>query len=92
MSYYNTTNLKGSTLKNSRKKAKTQEDLILAWFKKHKRAYTPCEVRDKVLRDSPLTSVRRAMTNLTEKGYLIKTTLTKMGKYGKFNYCWKYNK
>lgn len=90
--YYNTTNLKGAILKKNRKKAKTQEQIILAWFKKRKKAYTPCEVRDKCLKNTPLTSVRRAITTLTEKGLLEKTSIMRLGKYNKLNYCWKYKK
>jgi len=32
---------------------------------------------------------RRAMTTLTELGYLVKTDVKKPGRYGEMNYCWK---
>lgn len=39
MSYYNTTNEKGETLKENVTKAKSQDDRILAHFKKHSEFY-----------------------------------------------------
>lgn len=54
-------------------KAQRQEDIVLEWFKGHPtiRA-TPSEVwRWEVLGTWPLTSVRRAITNLTKRGWLV---------------------
>ena len=39
----------------------------------------------------PLTSARRAMTNLTEAGYLTKTELKTPGIFGAMNFNWRLN-
>ena len=39
--------------------------------------------------DAPITSVRRAITDLTTEDRLIKTDIMKKGKYGKEVHCWK---
>lgn len=90
-SYYNTTNETGDTLKNSEQKAITQEDKILAFFEAHPLAmYQPFEILKYCFEDSvPVTSVRRAMTNLTHADKLTKTKTQKIGNYGKFNWCWR---
>jgi predicted transcriptional regulator len=50
---------------------------------------TPFDVQDDVGHHVPITSIRRAITNLTQKGILIKSEVTKMGRHGKMNYCWE---
>ena len=91
-SFYNTTNQKGEILKTSRKQAKAQEDVIYEYFKRnHQKIYTPFNIqRALALTHTPITSIRRAITNLTDKGYLIKTTTQQIGEFGKPNYCWKF--
>ena len=83
MSYFNTNREKGETLNKSEEKAKNQEDIILDIFKANK-ALTASDTyqiyENKLV---PLTSIRRAITNLTDKGYLIKTKKMKFGLYGK---------
>ena len=37
----------------------------------------------------PITSIRRAITNLTNDEKLVKTDNQKTGPYGKPSYCWK---
>lgn len=37
----------------------------------------------------PITSIRRAMTNLTEKGYIFKTNHQRTSLYGKPEYIWE---
>ena len=53
-------------------------------------AFTPSAIRRMVLPDAPLTSVRRAMTNLTKDGLLEKTELKAEGIYGRPEHFWKY--
>ena len=90
MPYFDTNNEIGETLKKSREKALTQEDLILKFFDLHtKRSYTPFEIQRRVLPDCPITSVRRAMTCLADLGVLEKTDRMKAGEYGKMNHTWK---
>lgn len=91
-SYYNTTHLTGEELKQAWKDAETQEQQILILFRKyHDRLFTPFEVLDRVYPngDVPITSVRRAITNLTECRALLKTEVQRDGPYGKPSYCWR---
>ena len=84
-SYYNTNRLKGLDLFSSNQKAKTQEDLILSIFKDGKGEYTPFDIQQFLMLQGkvyPITSVRRAITNLTKMGLLVKTTSKKEGDYG----------
>lgn len=91
-SYFNTTNLKGGDLKKATVKAETQESKILSFFRFPMRegmSYAPHEVHKVLgLYSTPLTSVRRAMTNLTKKGLLHKTTTMVEGNYGKPSHTW----
>ena len=92
-SFYNTISETGQTLQESVHQCLKQEDRILIFFKKHPGAeFTPFEVQNYLgMHDSPTTSIRRAMTNLTIANELIKTEHQKTGKYGKKNYLWKLN-
>ena len=38
---------------------------------------------------APITSIRRAITDLTNEGKLVKTNSLKKGNYGKKCHCWK---
>lgn len=88
--YYNTTHLKGEALKKERKNTESQEAIILNFFKEMGSSpYSPCDVHWAVLPNVPITSIRRAITNLTLKGFLEKTSVRKKGVYGKLVYCWK---
>lgn len=90
MTYYNTTNQEGETLKRNTKKAETQNERILAYFKNRPGIMiSPTDVWIKLFdRQVPLTSVRRGITVLTNEGSLEKTTFTKYGTYGRKEYCW----
>lgn len=82
-SYHNTNRESGETLINSNIKAKTQEDAIFKIFK-DKIKLTASEAW--ILYNSnptPITSIRRAITNLCKDGKLMKTDDTKEGIYGK---------
>lgn len=91
MSYYNTNNESGAELKKSWKTTEAQEDIILAYFKINPdKLFSPDDIYS--LFDPtkvPITSIRRSITNLTTDGYLEKTGVQKIGRYGKFCYCWK---
>jgi len=93
MSYYNTTNEAGDQLKESTKKTGNQYERILAFFKKNDtQLLTPPQIRGYVFGNSvPLTSVRRAVTDLTNDGKLTMTQVMRKGEYGKLNHCWKLN-
>ena len=92
MTYYNTNKLKGFDLKEANRKANTQEDRILGFFEKNKnKQYSPEEIQTYCqMVTKPLTSVRRAMSNLTRGGHLRKTKYMKQGNYGKKVHTWEY--
>lgn len=91
MSYFNTTHLRGLHLLDEIENATNQESKIMALFLRNPiKRMTPSVVRSKVFRDSvPLTSVRRAMTCLTNSGHLEKTDSTRTGSYGKPEHAWE---
>lgn len=95
-SYFNTTNLSGDNLKTASIKALTQEQAILKFMRKrYATKFTPDELCDKVFNNTvPITSVRRALTNLTcdDIGELIKTETKRAGRYGKLTHTWKVNR
>jgi len=64
--------------------ARTQEELVLAFFQDRPGlAYSPERVQELVLPSAPITSVRRALTNLTEAGELRKAEQMVPGRYGR---------
>ncbi len=90
MPWYNTTKEKNK--KQLDKKAKTQAETILEWFQKNpKEAATPLEVQEACNPKWLTTSVRRAMTDLTAEGKLVKTDEKVVERYGKSNYRWTLN-
>lgn len=92
--FYNTTNLQGEDLFSSHKRTNKQEVEILSVFKMSRQDLTPFEVQETLMLrgfDYPITSIRRAITDLTEKGLLVKTKNKKMGAYGQKNYTWELN-
>ena len=91
--YYNTLNESRSVVKESKEKAKKQKDQIFAIFRHTLRPMTPAEIWEGYGYKSanvPLTSIRRAITNLGSEGLLEKTDIQKPGVYGKKNHCWIY--
>ena len=92
-SYFNTTKLSGDKLKANKKKARSQDDVILDFFRKNKGVLmTPRHVHNTLFDESILlTSVRRTITNLTNSGYLEKTNVKMEGLYKNSpEFCWKY--
>lgn len=89
--FHNTTGLRGRRLREAIEQAATQEDKVRTYFAWHPNALlTPFDVQERVFGGRvPITSVRRAMTNLTERGVLVKTGHTKRGEYGQPNHCWR---
>lgn len=100
--FYNTNEEKGATLKESKKKAKTQDEMVLEYFKNYDNlGATP----ERVLRhfkimetlseskwhNTPVTSVRRSFSNLKRKGLIRKTDVMIKGDYGKMVHIWKLN-
>lgn len=87
-SYYNTTHETGDTLDLFEVKARTQEDIIMAFFVRTGRPWSPSQVWQEVMQRAPLTSVRRAITNLERAGQLVKTTQKVQGAYGRPECMW----
>jgi hypothetical protein len=96
MSFHNTIDIAGKTLKAAKKKVNEQEKLIMTYFKKHPYAMpTPWQVLDWLKEnghDMLITSVRRSLTNLSDAGKLIKSTVQFQGPQGKPNHAWMLNK
>ena len=91
--YYNTNDEAGETLQRSRGTTTNQEFMILAIFESYpNEGLTPFDIEDFV-RDQevswPITSIRRAITDLTNAGKLSKTETKKLGRYGKNVHTWK---
>lgn len=86
--YFNTTNETGATLKTYRAKAAEQEDAILRIFQDIGIA-SPSQIHKAMNTSAPLTSIRRAMTNLTTAGKLAKMDHKVQGAYGRKEHAWK---
>ena len=87
MGYFNTNKETGAVLGRSEEKAGTQEEIIYRHFLRYPKrtmGFSPSQLRI-VLPDSPITSIRRALTNLTTAGKLTKTKTMTLGGYGKMN-------
>lgn len=92
MTFYNTIGETGENLNGSRHKALTQEEVIYRFMQRHvDRYFTPFEIASQCFSDDvPITSVRRAISSLTDKGKLEKSYFAcGQGKYGKANHVWK---
>jgi len=89
--YYNTNRLQGSELSTADLKASKQEDIVLFIFNTYRIPMAPHEVQEKDTRLArcPVTSIRRAITNLTNSGILEKTDDMVSGEYGKPVHRWK---
>ena len=92
-SYYNTTKETPAELIVSKAKAYTQEEAIMdLFFDRSVIHMTPSDVwhiYSEEFKNVPITSIRRALTNLTNRQQLVKSDLTRMGPYGKKEYCWR---
>ena len=94
MSYFNTTNLTGGDLLEAIKDADDQNSKIMQFFLKRRSRdweQTPSDVwiLNFETSQTPITSIRRSMTNLTNLGFLEKTDNQQEGVYGKPEHFWK---
>ena len=91
INFYNTIPLVGTELMEARESAATQADRIERFFKENScKEFTPFMVQEK-LGMHCINSVRRAMTNLSKKGILIKTGNMVIERFGVKNNLWKLN-
>lgn len=97
MSYHQTTPLDPHSLRAAVVQAANQEAAVLAIFQRLRRALTPSDVwaitakarKDAGLPLWPLTSIRRALTDLAdERRKLVKTTNLRMGPLGRPEHHW----
>jgi len=93
MSYYNTNKETGTALANSKRRATSQEEIIMGLFRDGD-LLSPDEVLNICNEEKSylLTSIRRALTNLTTKGLLVKNDVFKIGRYGKKTHTWSLSK
>ena len=87
--YHNTTN---ETVKLAEyfDKVTKQDEKVMDFFTLNPGVeFTPPEVHKYVSSMAPLTSIRRAITNLTNAGKLVRSDVKRQGIYGRDNYTWK---
>lgn len=91
MGYYNTTSEIGEKLKAYLSEAKSQEEAVLKLFQKFNHG-TASEVWKLYgVYSAPLTSIRRAITDLTKEGLLVRTEGKREGIYGRPESIYKLN-
>ena len=89
-SYFNTTGVDGRALTEFETTARSQEDRVLALFMRNPaRELTPEDVNQMAMAKSPRHSVSRAMRNLTDEGFIVKTTRQAAGIYGRPIHYWR---
>jgi Fe2+ or Zn2+ uptake regulation protein len=91
LDFFNTISLEGDELKEARKTVSKQNDRILLIMKSG-RQLTPFDVHfeyEKRFKAAPITSIRRAMTTLTDCGKLKKLDQMVEAEYGKRNHLWQ---
>ena len=95
--YYNTTNEVGQDLQENKDKALTQEQMILNKVKVSTEMECDFTTSASVIasldifQKTPITSIRRAVTNLVSKGDLIYTGEKRSGLYGRNESVFKIN-
>ena len=90
MSYYNTTSETGEQLSLYKNKAGKQYDRVIDYFITHRGLnFTPSQVHTAIGGSSPLTSTRRALSDLTADGRLFKTSDQVRGPYGRAEHQWQ---
>ena len=96
MTFYNTTREEGELLEEFKEATTKQETKILEIFETFNNL-SPSQVLKFYMNSYqgqmvPLTSIRRAITNLTKDGILIKTTNKREGIFGRKEYIWELKK
>ena len=93
--YHDTTNISEELLARYEGKAAKQDEIVLSILKSNWPAsLSPTQVHAlyKAMGhpDCPITSIRRAMSNLTNANLIHKTSVTVDGPYGRAEHTWKY--
>jgi hypothetical protein len=93
MSFYQTTPMDPQPLREAIEQAARQEDAIAAIFHRFPHLkLAPSQVHELVTKAGkkwPVTSVRRAITDLQQAGALEKTRSLHVGPHGRFEYRWQ---
>jgi Fe2+ or Zn2+ uptake regulation protein len=90
-SFFNTTAEDKDTTRACEIKAGTQNARVLEIFKSIGKGLTPADVHriySRMYPVAPITSIRRAITTLTDRGHLIMTGDKRQGDYGRNNRKW----
>ena len=90
--FYNTTNLTGNDLQQAVDAATKQNDRVILIYKAKNRPMSPSQVLDVYNAwwpRCPITSIRRAITNLTIHGFLSHTGTLRPGPFGAKDGVWK---
>ena len=88
--YYNTTDSVAPERDLFESQARSQEEVLAVFFNNNPLGqYQPSQIQTTLFPNAPITSVRRALTNLTERGILEKTTIQRQGPYGRPEYLWR---
>ena len=88
MTFFNTIDENPDELAKSQAQALTQEQRIMKCFNQYEKPLSPSMVLSIYGLNCPITSIRRAMTNLSDNGKLEKTKEFVMGNYGKKEHLW----
>ena len=95
MSYHTRNAIPQEELKTGEQRAANQSAIILQFFRDNAWAdFTPFEVATALEEKGhrwAITSIRRAITDLTVSGHLRKTNARRTGLYGQTNCTWTYN-
>ena len=89
MTFFNTIDENPDELAKSQAQALTQEQVIMKCFNQYEKPLSPSMVLSISGLKCPITSIRRAMTNLSDNGKLEKTKEFVMGNYGKKEHLWQ---
>jgi predicted ArsR family transcriptional regulator len=89
--YHDTTNTSRADVAQYEQRAQRQDELVRALFRKHSPFPLSPSQAHRALGETfgPLTSLRRAVTNLERDGVLEKLEQTVRGKYGRPEHLWR---
>ena len=94
--FYNSISLNGNDLEKAQKQAETQESKVLDLLKRHPTAsFTKSEIKtilvseSKISERTPASSISRALSNLSDKGMILKLSEMRKGEFDKPNHIWQ---
>jgi len=90
--FYNTNDTRQPELSLAWKRTENQKEIVKKIFNSNLQGLTAFEawkIYESLGVTCPLTSIRRAVSDLTEEGYLIMTSDKRIGGYGSQNFIYK---